>query len=78
MKILFKNDKTIGWALDEYIGNTDDEQIEVKKTKKELNNSLSEILEEGETWQDKYTYLSLDDNKEIYCDLERYNADQEK
>ena len=49
----------------------------VKKTEQELNDLLSPILEEDETWQDKYRYLSLDGDGEVYLDEGRYEEEQE-
>ena len=52
-------------------------EIIKQKSKQELTNILSDILEEEETWRDKYRYLSLDDNGEVYLDEQRYEEDKE-
>ena len=49
----------------------------IEKSEQELTDLLSDILEEGETWQDKYRYLSLDDNGEVYLDMDRYEKEKE-
>ena len=48
-----------------------------KKSEQELIDLLSPILEEGETWRDKYRYLSLDGDGKVYLDMDRYEEEQE-
>ena len=48
-----------------------------QKTEQELTDLLADILEEGETWKDKYRYLSLDGDGKVYLDMDRYEEEQE-
>jgi len=73
--LISNNGKTFGaYATLPY---SNENQTIVKKNEKELTDMLSDILEEGETWRNKYKYLSLDKNGEIYLDTERYENEKE-
>ena len=53
---------------------TSDEIIK-QKPEQELTDLLSDILEEAETWRDKYRYLSLDEDGGVYIDRDRFIED---
>ena len=76
IRLIFKNGITTGFATVDY-SSSDTEDIIKQKTEQELIDLLSPILEEGETWRDKYRYLSLDENEEVYLDEQRYEEEQE-
>jgi len=76
IRLIFKNGITTGYATVSYSSSDSDEIIK-EKSEQELNNSLSPILEEDENWRDKYRYLSLDENGEVYLDMDRYEEDEE-
>jgi len=74
INVIFKNSKASGYATVGY-SSSDTEEVIIEKPEQELNDLLEPILEEGETWQDKYRYLSLDENEEIYLDRDRFVED---
>ena len=74
--IIFKNDKPVGYATVDY-SSSDNKEVTKEKSEQELNDLLSPILEEVETWRDKYRYLSLDEDGEVYLDMDRYEEEQE-
>ena len=76
IRLIFKNDKPIGYATVGY-SSSDNEEVVIEIPEQELTDLLSDILEEGETWRDKYRYLSLDDNGEVYLDMDRYEKEKE-
>jgi len=73
--IIFKNDKPVGYATAGY-SSSDSEEVVKEKSEQELNDLLSQILGEGETWRDKYRYLSLNEDGEVYLDIDRYEEEQ--
>ena len=75
IRLIFKNNKTTGYATVGY-SSSDDNEIIREKSEQEVTDLLSPILEEGETWRDKYRYLSLDEDGEVYLDEERYEEEQ--
>ena len=75
IRLIFKNNKATGYATVGY-SSSDTKEIVIEKSEQELNDLLSPILEEDETWQDKYKYLSLDENGEVYLDEKRYEEEQ--
>ena len=76
IRLIFKNNKTIGYATVGYSSSDTEEEV-IEKSEQELTDLLSDLLEEGETWRDKYRYLSLDDNGEVYLDMDRYEKEKE-
>ena len=74
--VIFKNDKPVGYATVGYSSSDTEETIK-QKPEQELTDLLSDILEEGETWKDKYRYLSLDGDGKVYLDMDRYEEEQE-
>jgi len=76
LNMIFKNDKPVGYATVGY-SSSDTEEVVIEKSEQELNDLLSDILEEDETWRDKYRYLSLDENDEVYLDMDRYEQEEE-
>ena len=76
IRLIFKNNIITGYATVGY-NSSDTEEVVKQKSKQELNDLLSPILEEGETWRDKYRYLSLDGDGKVYLDMERYEEEQE-
>ena len=70
IRLIFKNGIIIGYATIGY-SSCDTEEIVIEKKEQELNDLLSPILEEEETWRDKHRYLSLDENEEVYLDMDR-------
>ena len=77
INLIFKNNKASGYATVGY-SSSDTEEVVIEKSEQELNDLLSPILEEDETWRDKYRYLSLDDNGEVYLDIDRYEEEQDE
>ena len=75
INIIFKNNKVSGYATVDY-SSSDTEEVVIEKPEQELNDLLSPILEEDETWRDKYRYLSLDENGEIYLYMDRYKEEK--
>ena len=75
VRLIFKNGITTGYATVGY-SSGDDSEIK-EKSEEELNDLLSPILEEDETWKDKYNYLSLDGDGKVYLDMDRYEEEQE-
>jgi len=75
INLIFKNNKATGYATVGY--SSDTEEIVIEKSEQELNDLLSPILEEDETWRDKYRYLSLDGDGKVYLDMDRYEEEQE-
>ena len=76
INLIFKNNKATGYATVGY-SSSDNKEVIKEKSEQELNDLLSPILEEDETWRDKYRYLSLDENEEVYLDEQRYEEEQE-
>ena len=76
IRLIFKNNSSIGYATVGY-SSDDAEEVVIKKPEQELTDLLSDILEEDETWRDKYRYLSLDGDGKVYLDMERYEEEQE-
>jgi len=76
IRLIFKNNKATSYATVDY-SSSDKEEIIKQKPEQELTDLLSDILEEDETWKDKYRYLSLDENEEVYLDEQRYEEGQE-
>jgi len=76
INLIFKNNKASGYATVGY-SSSGTEEIVKEKSEQELNDLLSQILGEGETWRDKYRYLSLDGDGKVYLDMERYEEEQE-
>ena len=77
IRLIFKNNKANGYATVGY-SSSDKKEVVKQKTEQELNDLLSPILKEDETWRDKYRYLSLDEDGEVYLDEERYEEEQEE
>ena len=69
-KILFRNKKASSLVSPRMIKAS--RSVIIEKSEQELTDLLSPILEEDETWRDKYRYLSLDEEGEVYLDEERY------
>ena len=76
LRLIFKDNKATGYATVGYSSSDSEETIK-QKPEQELTDLLSDILEEGETWQDKYRYLSLDGDGKVYLDMDRYEEEQE-
>jgi len=76
IRLIFKNGITTGFATVGY-SSSDSGEIIKQKSEQELTDLLSPILGEGETWRDKYKYLSLDGDGKVYLDMERYEEEQE-
>ena len=76
IKLIFKDNKTTGYTTVGY-SSSDEEEIIKKKSEQELTDLISPILEEDETWRDKYNYLSLDEDGKVYLDMDRYEEEQE-
>jgi len=74
--IIFKNNKPVGYATVGY-SSSNIEEVVKQKSEQELTDLLSDILEEDETWRDKYKYLSLDGDGKVYLDMDRYEEEQE-
>ena len=74
LNVIFKDNKAGGYATVGYSSN-DTEEAVIEKSEQELTDLLSDILEEGETWRNKYGYLSLDENEEVYLDRDRFVED---
>ena len=74
IRLIFKNNKATGYATVGY-SSSDNEEVVIEKSEQELTELLSDILEEGETWRDKYRYLSLDEDEEVYLDRDRFVGD---
>lgn len=72
LKILINKQRIVGYATDRYIGGNE----YIQKSEEELSTLLEPILEQGETWQDKYTYLELDADGNLFVNEERYQQDQ--
>ena len=77
MQITFRNNKAKGIANNLISINPDNNIIVKQKSEQELTDLLSPILEEDEIWRDKYRYLSLDENGEVYLDMDRYEQEEE-
>ena len=77
IKLIFKNNKVTGYATVGY-SSSDTKEIIKEIPEQELTDLLSPLLEEDETWRDKYRYLSLDEDGEVYLDEERYEEEQEE
>ena len=77
MYLIFRDKLPNGWSSIKVKTNSERDIIK-QKSEQELTDLLSDILEEGETWRDKYRYLSLDENGEVYLDMDRYNEEKEK
>ena len=76
MKLIFNDNKLKGFSRLSY--NSNPISIVKQKSEQELTDLLSDILEEDENWQDKYRYLSLDENEEVYLDEQRYEEEQDE
>ena len=76
IRLIFKNNEVTGFATVGY-SSSDTEEIVIEKSEQELTDLLSDILEEEETWKNKYRYLSLDEDGEVYLDMDRYEEEQE-
>ena len=76
IRLIFKNNKATGYATVDY-SSSDKEEVVKQKSEQELNDLLAPILEEEETWRDKYRYLSLDGDGKVYLDMDRYEEEQE-
>ena len=76
IRVIFKDNKTVGYATVGY-SSSNTEEVIIEKSEQELNELLSPILEEDEAWRDKYRYLSLDKDGKVYLDMERYEEEQE-
>ena len=74
INIIFKNNKPVGYATVSY-SSSDKEEVVKEKSEQELTDLLSDILEQGETWRNKYRYLSLNENEEVYLDRDRFVED---
>ena len=57
INVMFKDNKASGCATVGY-SSSDTEEVIIEKPEQELTDPLSDILEQGETWRDKYRYLS--------------------
>ena len=77
IRLIFKDNKVTGFATVGYSSSDSDEIIE-EKSEQELTDLLSSILEEDETWRDKYRYLSLDEDGEVYLDIDRYEEEKDE
>ena len=77
IKLIFKDSKATGYATVVY-SSSDTEEIIKEIPEQELTDLLSPILEEEETWRDKYRYLSLEEDGEVYLDEQRYEEEQEE
>jgi len=75
IRLIFKNEKATGYATVGY-SSSNIEEVVKQKSEQELTDLLSPILEEGETWRDKYRYLSLNEDGEVYLDIDRYEEEQ--
>ena len=76
IRLIFKNKKAVGYATVGY-SSSDSEEVVKEKSEQKLTDLLSPILEKGETWRDKYRYLSLDGDGKVYLDMDRYEEEQE-
>ena len=76
IRLIFKNGITTGFATVGY-SSSDNKEVTKQKTEQELTDLLSPILEEEETWRDKYKCLSLDGDGKVYLDMDRYEEEQE-
>ena len=74
IRLIFKNDETTGYATVGY-SSSDKKEAVKQKSEQELTDLLSPILAEAETWRDKYRYLSLDEDEELYLDRDRFIED---
>jgi len=75
IRLIFKNGITTGFATVDY-SSSETEEIIKEKSEQELNDLLEPILEEDETWRDKYRYLSLNEDGEVYLDMDIYEEEQ--
>ena len=74
INVIFNDKKATGFSLVNW-KSSNSNKIGIEKSEQELTDLLSDILEEGETWRDKYKYLSLDEDEEVYLDRDRFVED---